>query len=538
MPGYIRTSTAAWRKLYDLQAQVGNSWRRIDRAYVLGVDGAWHLFHQYVANVRTSVDVTSTSGLSITGAPTEAYTVSGVMRNADTGTPLPGGLTVKMSGVTTTTAADGSFTLSWKPPKTGGYTLVVSFAEQGVYQASSWSEGRLLVSSPLTISVNWPTNLILGKSATFTGTVTSATGEVPTGAVVSLFRVINGSATEMSSVTLPSSGAFSIPWTTNNASQGSRNYYIKVSPTDTSRYPTTWGAQKALVGYQPTPSTVSQAVSSISNTSVKIKIEDQAYVDYFISRCTETGNTVRVESTGTAGTNLYTTWGISPDSTYHFITTAYSDNPSDNNTSGNTITVTTGHAAVSDSGSGVMSFNSVNSASWRSVDGWAWLGTKLGQGYYSTGSPYFGVAEFNNEYIANYIASYGGGLHTDRVKNISVSKLEVYLDRVLGSGSSAAVKVNFYCSNSHPNSGTPTLGTSALAQVQGPVPGAYGWDTLPSSVNTWFHTIVNAGYSLVMYANNSSQYAIYYGLDRFKIRATLSWNYTEVAYKAPSYSNG
>ena len=550
MPGYIKRGGGvglepqAWHKLYDLHVQVGSAWHRVDRAYVKADDGNWHPFFQYVANVTTAVDITSSTGLTITDAPNEAYTVSGVMRSADTGSPLPGGLTVKLQQnsttvyATTTTATDGSFTLSWKPTKTGDYTPYVAFDEQAQFQASSKGEGTLQVASQMTVTTTWPTRLIIGQSTTFTGAVKTATGEYPSGATVALMRTLNGASYSMNTGTVSSTGTFSIPWVPNAASHtvSGAAYYFKISPSDTPRFPTTWGASQVIPGYQPTPSAVKQTVTAITNTSVKIKVDDQANVLYFICRCAETGNTVRLNSTGTAGADLVAFWEIGQDATYHFTTTAYSDNPTDNSTVSNTITVTTGHAATTDRGSAVFTFYPVKTGSWRSPDAWANLGTKLGQGYYSNGHPYFGVATFNTQAMAATIDAYG----TDRAgrwAHLSVSKTEVYLDRVSGSGSGADVPVNMYLtSSSVGQTGQPVILGSMQRITPGLGYGEHAWFTAPTSANTWLGSMLNNDFGVCMYANNSSQYSVYNGGSSFALRVTCSWNWTPVPYKAPTYS--
>jgi len=539
MPGYVRTSSGAWKPVYDLQVQDGQSWRRAQRAYVVGEDGAWHLFHQFVETIYPAISC-SVSTTQVDGGG--SVTISGVVTDSKSKTPVGAGLSVSVyAGITRLTIvqtdSNGAWSYTWKPTFVGDWDVYATMPEQTPYKAAESNHRNVRVVGTPSLSVNWPAYGVIGVPMTFSGTSSSnmPTQQIASG--VSVRGAIDGSGMPTTG-TISSSGAWSFSWAPRPGDLGNNVFAVSTDPSSSPYWDWSGNVGKTLRVYQPTPSKPVQSVYSITNTSVRIKITDQANISHFMSRCIETGNYVRVESTGVAGAAVYANWSLAQDSTYHFTITAYSDNPVDSDVAGNTITVNTGHAATTDSGSATLSWDCTSSGSWRSIDGWSNLGSKLGQGYYSTGSPYYGVAAFNSDAIIRSINTYGGGNQPNRYNNVSVSELEVYLDRVSGSGSGSGVSVDFYCADNTPGSGTPTLGNSALGRITGPAPGSHAWYTLPKSVNSWLFPIMRNGWSLVMYANNSSQYSIYYGLSNFKLRATLTWNYNPIAYKAPTYSNG
>ena len=545
MPGYLKVGTA-WRTVYDLQVNSGGAWRRAKRAYVKGSDGNWHPFFTYIPQIGTSITPTSPAPTALAGAPTATYTVSASATGSVSGSPVPAGVTVRLVAngaavATGLTDAAGAVTLSWTPKLTGSYSMLLQLDRSGAYQPSASVLPSVTVTSTVSVvEASWAASMVIGVPSQFNGRVVTATGSPVGSATAHLFRVDStGRAYTMANTSVSTGGSFSISWAPDKASLGSMGYYFKVVP-ESPLYADVWDERFSVTTYQPTPSKPVQVVQSATNTSVRLRVTDQANIGYFISRCTETGNTVRLESSGVAGANLYADWGLSPDMTYHFTVTAYSNNPTAGSAVGNTVTLTTGHPEVRDSGSAVLTWNPTDSGSWRQADGWSRMDSKLAQGYYTASyGPYYGVAEFNAQAMASDIDDAGSGaLMPDRHKNLSVTKLEVYLSRVAGTGSGSGVSVDFYCAKNAVGGAQPTLGTSALGRVTGPSPSISTWVTLPSGVNSWLKAIVNNGYGLTMFANNAAQYSAYYGGSSFKIRATVSWNYARTAYQGPTYTNG
>ena len=236
---------------------------------------------------------------------------------------------------------------------------------------------------------------------------------------------------------------------------------------------------------------------------------------------------------------LTSTWTLSEDRSYKFYLTAYSDNPTDNSTAGNTISVSTGHAAETDNGSATFTFNASNTGSYRSADGWAWLGDDVAQGYYTSSyGAYTGVVQFSGGSMKSAIDNYGSG-QSGRWDNCAFSTVEIYATRKSGSGSGGAVPIDWYTSTATPGSGgAPSRSngprTSSPSGVAG---GSSDWFTLPSSCNNWPSLIMGSGdtKSVAMYSGSASDYSIYAG-SSFKMRFKATWSWTTVPYKGPRWS--
>lgn len=535
MPLYTRVGDSL-EKTYDLQMPVGGVNRRVQQMYVNDA-GVWKPVHTFVESLPTRVEA-SLSTSHVSNAPHTSVTIVGSLVLDSGAGRVPGktmqlklGSTVKL---TTVTDAEGRFTFEYTPTAVGTQKLVVAFAGSEPHLASSVQLPDLKVTSGTTVTITAPVNGTIGSAYSVPGTVTSDTAQAVTGGTVTL--LVNGNARGTASV--DSAGAFTLPMSWLSAERGA-GQRVAVSYGGSGSFSASTSATTLVRVWQPAPAVPKQSVKNVSNSSLTIRIVDQANITHFTSFCPQTNNTMRVESTGVAGTFRDITWNYSQDTSYTFTLTAHSDNQAGTTRAGNTISVTTGHAAVTDSGSGVFQFGATETGSWRPVDGWSFLGTNLAQGYYTAAyGPYIGVARFDTATLRAQIDARGTA-RPGRWQHVSCADLEVHAQRLTGSGSGGPVPIIWHMSTGDPGTaGQPSVYFGPkTAEPSGLAPGSLGWMRLPSHARPWANLLLGGTYcSLAMTHNGSSYYSQYKGGTSFAVRMTLSWNWTPIPYKAPTWS--
>jgi hypothetical protein len=109
---------------------------------------------------------------------------------------------------------------------------------------------------------------------------------------------------------------------------------------------------------------------------------------------------------------------------------------------------TTSRSTVQDTGSATIKIDPLKTNSYRPSDGWGYISSNVGQGYYSASSNnYTGVIDYGtNAQLKAKIADALGVNGVERAANIVVSKAEVWLYKATGVGSSGSVPVSFFVS--------------------------------------------------------------------------------------------
>lgn len=519
----------AWEEVFDLHSLAGGSFRRALTAYVKN-GGVWKQVYTYVPTMPTTTTVSSVSTTTPT-APSTTVTISGsVLRTSDS-TPVPTGSTVELwnGGVklsTTTTNASGNWSFSFTPTTTGAYNLTVKFVENGFYTASQANVSTITASASTTTSITVPGNTVINTNFTISGTISSSTGETPANGTVTIQYSTDNLNWSSGGITTSSGGAFS--FTTLQWATPQQTVYWRAVYSATGNFLTSNSSSSTVWFMRPTPGTPTLTATSLTHSGFTLNFSASDATSYDIYK-----NSVFL--TNTAATT-YAVTGLAEDTSTTWYVVAKNENTVDGSTTSATKTYNTGHAAITDSGTNVaFTFNAAETNSWRATDDWGYLGTDLAQGYFSA-NPYTGVARFDYGAMRAAIDAYG----TDRANrwtHVTCTKIEVYLTRQTGSGSSAAVPISWYMSTTNPGNvnaepnrtfGPDTASPSGLAT------GDSGWLTLPD--DTWGDKLLDGTYiSLAMYHNGSANYSQYNGGTGFKVRVTYSWNYTFRTLVSPTF---
>ena len=514
--------SGAWVDATDMRVLSGGSFRRVLTGWVKNA-GAWKQVYTYVAAINTSVTATpsttaATAGTSLTISGT-VTPVSGSIPNGST-VELWNGGTKLLSGVTTT----GAYSFTWTPATTGVYSLTVKFVLSGVYQPSQVTVAS--VTARTDGNVNYTPSFpdtVTATSLSVPVTVTTSTGETPTGNVS--MWIYTSSWVQIGTAALSAGAA-----TVSGSYAGLGLYSVYLQYDGAGLFTSTVGGTGNVFLMRPSPGAPT-ALTATSMTSTSFTLGWTAGANatsYDVYK-----NSVLLYSDLSGVSQAIS--GLAQDTSYTFYVVAKNENTTNGSTSSATSTYATGHVVVTDSGTITGAYwNSVETGSWRSSDLWAYLGTDLAQGYYSA-NPYYGIARFDTAAMRTYVDTYGTD-RSGRYNHITCTKLEVYASRKTGSGASASVPIGWYMSNTNPGSGTPSIALGPdTSSPSGLSTGSAGWLVLPDE--TWGTSLVKGTYqSIAMYYNGTANYSIYYGTTNFKVRMTLTWNYTVTAAVSPTWT--
>lgn len=542
----------SWIQTPDAYVKSGGSWRRVQTAYVKNA-GVWKQFYVLTVNAPTTTTITSVSPTTVV-APSGTVTISGkVVRTSDSSV-VPTGSTMELYNgatklATTTTNASGNWTFTFTPATAGTYNLTVKFILNGLYLASQANVTAITATTTTTTTIaTSPAEATIGTASTFTGSVSSATGQTPTGTVK--LQRYNGSAWGDTGETATlASGAFTISHTPAAGTQNTATYSTSYSaPTvakvdytqyrvvynGTSTFTTSTAAGVDVFVQRPAltvgPVITGGAKSHTGGTFTWAPVTDaQEY--HIFQGSTYKGKVI-------AGSALtYTASGLSNDTTYTFLVRARNENQTDSFQS-STITLDTGHPAIQDTGGPVdFAFNAAETNSYRSAGGWGVLGTDLAQGYFSASNgPYYGIARFNYSAMQDTVDAYGGVTRPNRYTHVTCTKIQVYVTRQTGSGVASSVPIGWYMSNTNPGTGTPSVALGPDTSFpSGLATGTTDYLVLPDE--TWGIKLLNGTYqSIAMYYNGSANYSQYNGGTGFKVKLTLEWDYTYQTLLSPTWS--
>lgn len=527
---YVDDGTT-FQQVHDFQILHSGSWVRVQAAWINDGAGNWRRFYTYVPKVNTNTTLTApTTAQTVNNAPSGSVTISGTVLTTG-GAAVPMGSQVQlMNGASalssTTTAGDGSFSFTFTPSTVGTYNLTVQFPLNGVYQPSSATVPAITANTSTSVAATYPSYGVIGTTYTVTGTVSGATGEDPSAGTATLY--VNG--TSRATATVGSGGAYTLSFTPGSSDDGTWSTYVSYG--GSGNFESSSGSSSNQSIYQPTPAAptgFTVTSSATTYTSVTVQVNDQVNIKYVQFINNTLNQTVQVNSTGSGSNTLsYTFTGLSQLSSYSFSCRAFSDNPVDNQTwATNGLSLNTGTAGVHDVHSAVtFTFSSTGTDSWRSADGWGYLGTSLAQGYYTASyGAYYGCGKFDYNNMRSTIDSWGTG-YSGRWQHVSCSNFQTYLTRQTGSGASAAVNIGWYQSDVNPGSGgQPSIAEGPVtSSPSGLSTGSSGWLTMPYT--NWVPRILSGQYqSLVMFQNDSSDYSIYNGGSGFKVSMALSWDW-------------
>lgn len=173
---------------------------------------------QVISNPLLTTSTLSVGGTS-NATPVQPITISGLLA-LSTGAP-PAGTTITVTRTeagssaapatfTTTTAADGSFTVSDTALPVGTYTYTASYAGDSATAAATGSQVVTVALSPSALTLSGPGTVLTGTSVTLTGNLTVA-GTPAAGASVTVRRTNpGGSVTSLASQQTDANGAFSV----------------------------------------------------------------------------------------------------------------------------------------------------------------------------------------------------------------------------------------------------------------------------------------------------------------------------------------
>ena len=534
MTAYIKKN-GAWVEVKDLHVKAGGSFRRALTGYVKN-GGVWKQTYVYVPEMPTTTTVAVSNYAPV--APSTAVTISGTVLRTSDSSPVPTGSAVELWNggaklLTTTTNASGNYSFSWSPALTGDYNLTVKFPANGYYTASQVNTSTITASTTTAVSISVPGPTVINAPFYVTGTVTSATGQVPDNGPLE----ISWSTDQTNWLTImggsSSGGTFSILMTYDV----STTVYWRVRYVGIDNYAGSYSAPSSVAFVYPALTTNTITAESMTNTGFTLRATAPYATSYDFYRNgvyfgTLAGNGL-VSSTVTWSGNY--TGGLPEDSSWSYYVVAKNNNNVTGSVTSATKTYSTGHAAIIDSGTWTgATWNAAETGSYRSSDGWSALGSALAQGYFSA-NPYTGVARFDDATMRANVDAYGVD-RAGRWNHAACTKLEVYATRKTGSGSSSAVQIGWYMTDHNPGSGVPSLALGPdTSSPSGLAQGDSDWLQLPDE--TWGTNLIKGVYqSIAMYHNGSSRYSQYNGGTGFKVRMTLTWNYTFRTLVSPTFS--
>lgn len=191
---------------------------------------------------------------------------------------------------------------------------------------------------------------------------------------------------------------------------------------------------------------------------------------------------------------------------------------------------TTSRSTVQDTGSMVIKIDPLKTNSYRPSDGWGFISSNVGQGYYSVATNnYTGVIDFGtNAQLKEKIAAALGANGATRAANLTITQAEVWLYKQTGVGSSGSVPVSFYVSTAEAGVGGLPARSGTEVIVASTSSGAGKWYDI--GVAHAQALLSGAARSIALFKSATSAYLRMNGkgisTDSCVLRLTVSWNYS------------
>jgi len=541
----IDPSTGAWSISYTVNLPGAVDYRV--RFPGVGVYGP-------ATSVTISTDTTVLTNLTLSLAGTPQWnansTFSGVL-SSDAGVPTSptvslqskpsGGSWTTVASTTSVNQSTGAWSIIYKVATPGAVDYRAVYAGTGPYEPATSNTVVTNTTVTTTTSTPNPPTLYNGTGFTVTGSVTASTGTVTGGTVALWWRYTIGGDTSWKK----SGGEVAV---TNGAYSLTQGALSLLGATEWQVRYTGYGAilssnsaAKAATVYLRPNAALTKG--TVTHTSVAFSwAATVGATHYNIDYQINGGAWTRLSG----GTQIdYRSLVIQPltnDTTYSFRVQPTAQDVSGTWQTGgwsSTITASTGHPQQTDSGStGWITLSCEKYDSHRIDTGWSSV-TDMRQGYYSSsygGEGYIGIARYTGTRVRDaIIAECGGGsLGSARQANGDCSAAEISMARGNASGASASggpVGVAFYTTTS---TGTGDRPVREGSKQERDSPSA-------NSAAVWYDFGTGHGQrlgdaevnSVCIYKNNSADYAQF---TPGNVRLKWSWNYTSVAYVAPSWS--
>lgn len=305
------------------------------------------------------------------------------------------------------------------------------------------------------------------------------------------------------------------------------------------------GARRILIKYTPLPEGYEDPAQRYGNTVTFIP-RTPSFTKGSVGETTVAMSTPGVSSAGgyqffQGSTSIYTgsststtRSGLSNYVTYGpFKVRAYKDSPAGTRYySGysSAHSARTGRPEKRDSGSkSNIVIAPSKTGSWRDVDGWSYLGDRVGQGTYGTYGSYRGVIDFGGgNAVRDALRSALGGDGTARQQNGSCTSCEVYLYKRTGLGSNGSVTVKIGRVSTAVGSGTPGSGTGNVSRSTA-ASGSGSWIGIGTAHGNVLGSGDGTSRSLLVRNDGTGNYAIFTGKSgggsNCRLRLGWSWNY-------------
>lgn len=473
--------------------------------------------------------VSGTVGTDLYGPP--PGTVRFQTRTPSLGTG-EGGTWVEAAAITPLSNGTWSFTYT---PNIPAADYRAYYPASGVYQqgvSTPYQTKSLALTTTTTMNV--PSGLRHGSSASWTGTVKDAQNKNVTSGTVTLYRQrTTGDTTWYSFATATvSNGA----WT--------------ASGTPTVVGTTNWRADYGgIPGFTASSSAATRSDVGLGTVALnKTGINHDTLHTTWNAISGATSYETLLNGGLTQDTNELGCWrnGLAQMTTHTYQTRAKAQDSAGAWVYGawsGAISGYTGRPESRKSGSFGYETRPQGTGSYRPSTGWGYVGDKVAQGYYSqTANNYTGVIDYDEGAFQNWVA---GNWGWDVVGNLNFTAARVAMYRVSGVGTGGAVGVWWYVTNSYPNGPVPAL---AGGEARGSLtPGQAAWVDLPYP--HWAKHVLlseNIGgsvgtvYSLATYRYNSGEYCQWQGASAggnvCNLYVECNWNFVTVGYVAPYWN--
>jgi hypothetical protein len=359
--------------------------------------------------------------------------------------------------------------------------------------------------------------LSVGVGSTVRGTVTPFAGGVAGGTVTAYERVAGGAWRAVGqSAVAPAAGAASFGVSVTPTECGTAEFKVVYSGT-----PTNAGSESAVavvpVGLntpaKPTGGAITETTLTFSWAAVPGATSYEVFRNNLLA--------------GTVTGLSFTDTGLAPAMTYDYTVRAKRGTCLSSVSA--VLKGTTSRTQVQDTGTATIKIDPLKTGSYRPSDGWGYISSNVGQGYYSTSSNnYTGVIDFGtNAQFKAKIAAAIGDKGAERAAHLTITKAEVYLFKQTGVGSSGSVTASFQATAAEANVGGLPARQGTAVNVATTSSGSAKWYDIGTALASLL--LSGAARSLALFNATTANYLRFNGkglsTDSCVLRLTVSWDY-------------
>lgn len=242
---------------------------------------------------------------------------------------------------------------------------------------------------------------------------------------------------------------------------------------------------------------------------------------------------------GTVTTPSYTATDLTPATTYSF--TVRAKNGTCVSALSPALTGQTSRTSVRDTGSATINIDPSATNSYRPDVGWGYIGSAVGQGYYTdSGRNYTGIIDYGtNAAFKAKIAAALGANGDQRAANLTISDADIYLFKQTGVGSSGAVNTSFFASTAAAGSGGAPARSGTEVVIASSASGSAKWYNVGAAHARAL--LAGTARSIAIYKATTAAYLRFNGkgvsTNSCVLRLAVSWDYQLATSVAGSWTN-